>query len=156
MARPPKLDSSRLWFSRLVDLIICHGVFALRSARRGGQDENNTIAETKRIFISRLTLRNHRVALTQPRSKIACLNFAATFNWQGCCVVRSRSYRQNGVLHYRSFSSRWLTVTSSVPIFLSFSSGSSRRRANPGNPEHFCSGKSMPTSLSGPLKKMCV
>ena len=57
MARPPKLDSSRLWFSRLVDLIICHGVFALRGARRGGQDENKPIAATKRIFIPRLTLR---------------------------------------------------------------------------------------------------
>jgi hypothetical protein len=57
MARPPKLDSSILWFSRLADLIICHGVFALRGARRSGQDENKPKAETKRIFIPRFTLR---------------------------------------------------------------------------------------------------
>jgi hypothetical protein len=57
MARPPKLDSSKLWFSRLADLIICHGVFALRGARRSGQDENKPKAETKRIFIPRFTLR---------------------------------------------------------------------------------------------------
>ncbi len=57
MARPPKLDSSKLWLSRLADLIICHGVFALRGARRSGQDENKPKAETKRIFIPRFILR---------------------------------------------------------------------------------------------------
>src|SRR5882724_7607820 len=78
MARPPKLDNSRLWFSRLVDLIICHGVFALRGGRRGGQDENKIIAETKRIFIPRLTLRNHRVARktsAASRSRFRCAPF---------------------------------------------------------------------------------